>query len=150
MRHAPTHPKICGALPCENDQAKPDRISRLARSTNLSKILAAFRLSGALLDRGPGCYAGVSSNLLRSPDMRLTACAGIFARTFQSYRTFASLSSSISIFARGRPNLLSADRSSAANSDLPGSRASIQRHRTARNIKERPEKRTRADGARRS
>ena len=26
-------------LPCETDQAKPDRISRLARSTNLSKIL---------------------------------------------------------------------------------------------------------------
>ena len=26
-------------LPCETDQAKPDRISRLARSTKLSKIL---------------------------------------------------------------------------------------------------------------
>ena len=42
MRHAPAHPKICGALPCENDQAKPDRISRLARSTNLSKILLSY------------------------------------------------------------------------------------------------------------
>jgi hypothetical protein len=28
-----------GTLPCETDQAKPDRISRLARSTKLSKIL---------------------------------------------------------------------------------------------------------------
>ena len=54
-------------LPCENDQAKPDRFSRLARSTNLSKILESIRLSGPFQDRGPGCDAGVSSNLLRSP-----------------------------------------------------------------------------------
>jgi hypothetical protein len=30
---------VWDALPCETDQAKPDRISRLARSTKLSKIL---------------------------------------------------------------------------------------------------------------
>ncbi len=37
------HPKMeaLGTLPCETDQAKPDRISRLARSTILSKIHAA-------------------------------------------------------------------------------------------------------------
>jgi hypothetical protein len=52
-------------LPCESDQAKLDHFSRLACSTNLSKILPAVRLSGAVLDRGPGCDAGVSSNLLR-------------------------------------------------------------------------------------
>lgn len=46
-------------LPCEIDQAKLDRISRLACSTNLSKILAAFRLSGAVLDRGPDLRQGV-------------------------------------------------------------------------------------------
>ena len=40
-------------LPCENDQAKLDHISRLACSTNLSKIRTACRLSGAVLDRGP-------------------------------------------------------------------------------------------------
>jgi hypothetical protein len=67
MRHAPTYPKICYALPCEIDQAKPDRISRLARSTILSKILAAYPPERCRLDRGPSCYAWVSSNLLRSP-----------------------------------------------------------------------------------
>ncbi len=38
-------------LPCENDQAKPDSFSRLARSTNLSKILASIRLSGLVGSR---------------------------------------------------------------------------------------------------
>jgi len=46
-------------LPCENDQAKLDHFSRLACSTNLSKILSTFRLSGAVLDRGPGFRQGV-------------------------------------------------------------------------------------------
>ena len=46
-------------LPCENDQAKLDLFSRLACSTNLSKILEAVRLSGALWDRGPGFRQGV-------------------------------------------------------------------------------------------
>jgi hypothetical protein len=40
-------------LTCENDQAKLDLFSRLACSTLLSKILATFRLSGVVLDRGP-------------------------------------------------------------------------------------------------
>jgi len=69
-------------LPCENDQAKLDHFSRLACSTNLSKILEAVRLSGAFLDRGPSCDAGVSSNLLRSPLLPLQAMIGVFARTF--------------------------------------------------------------------
>ncbi len=34
------------ALPCENDRAKPDRISRLARSTNCQRSLRVVRLSG--------------------------------------------------------------------------------------------------------
>ena len=41
-------PESPDALPCENDQAKPDRFSRLARSTLLSKILTTLRLSGAV------------------------------------------------------------------------------------------------------
>ena len=52
-------------LPCETDQAKPDRISRLARSTNLSKIL-----EGDPPERDPWIEArtqrsGLSSNLMR-------------------------------------------------------------------------------------
>jgi len=43
----------------------------------------ATRLSGAPLDRGPGCYAGVSSNLLRTlVSVVFTAVTGVFARTF--------------------------------------------------------------------
>jgi len=34
---------------------------------NCQRSVRAFRLSGALLDRGPGCYTKVSSNLLRAP-----------------------------------------------------------------------------------
>jgi hypothetical protein len=64
-------------LPCENDQAKPDPFSRLACSTNLSKILEGSPPERALLDRGPSCYAGVSSNLLRSP---ISAFYSIFRR----------------------------------------------------------------------
>jgi len=37
-----------GTLPCENDRAKPDRISRLARSTNCQRSLRVVRLSGTL------------------------------------------------------------------------------------------------------
>ncbi len=37
-----------GTLPCENDRAKPDRISRLARSTNCQRSLRVLRLSGTL------------------------------------------------------------------------------------------------------
>ena len=42
-----------GTLPCETDQAKPDRISRLARSTNLSKILEGDSPERDPWDRGP-------------------------------------------------------------------------------------------------
>jgi len=37
-----------GTLPCETDRAKPDRISRLARSTNCQRSLRVVRLSGTL------------------------------------------------------------------------------------------------------
>ncbi len=51
VRPCPTLPSKDGALgtlPCENDQAKLDRISRLARSTNCQRSLRVFRLSGTL------------------------------------------------------------------------------------------------------
>jgi hypothetical protein len=55
------------ALPCEIDQTKLDPISRLACSTNLSKILKGYPPKRALLDRGPDPKVGVSSNLMRLP-----------------------------------------------------------------------------------
>jgi hypothetical protein len=69
-------------LPCENDQAKLDHISRLACSTNLSKILEGCPPERSLLDRGPDSKVRVSSNLLRSLVLRITAAASVFARTF--------------------------------------------------------------------
>jgi hypothetical protein len=54
-------------LPCENDQAKPDPFSRLARSTNLSKILPAFRLSGAVWIEAQTFTPGCPRTCLRSP-----------------------------------------------------------------------------------
>jgi hypothetical protein len=46
-------------LPCENDQAKLDHFSRLACSTNLSKILKSGPPKRRPLDRGPGSRRGV-------------------------------------------------------------------------------------------
>ena len=57
--------KDAGTLPCENDQAKPDRISRLACSTNLSKILEGGPPKRYPFGSRPGLYVQVSSNLLR-------------------------------------------------------------------------------------
>ena len=48
---------------------------------NCQRSLRAFRLSGALLDRGPGCYAKVSSNSLRFTGNHIKVPAGVFART---------------------------------------------------------------------
>ena len=62
---APLASQPGGALPCENDRAKPDRISRLARSTNLSKILESASPERCPLDRGPNLRFRLSSNLLR-------------------------------------------------------------------------------------
>ena len=56
-------------LPCENDQAKPDRFSRLARSTLLSKILES-----APPER---CPFGSRPELLRQGVLELIALAGI-------------------------------------------------------------------------
>ena len=77
-----------GALPCETDQAKPDRISRLARSTNLSKILEGDPPRRNPLDRGPDSRPVLSSNLIAHCPI-VAACSagfGVLARTFQSYQ----------------------------------------------------------------
>src|SRR5579872_2454768 len=56
----PCHrPESRDTLPCENDQAKPDRFSRLARSTLLSKILESGPPKRCPWDRGPFLRMGV-------------------------------------------------------------------------------------------
>ena len=47
------------ALPCENDQAKPDRFLTTGTFNQFVKDPKAIRLSGALLDRGPDFRLGV-------------------------------------------------------------------------------------------
>ena len=54
-------------LPCENDQAKLDHFSRLACSTNLSKILESGPPERRPFWIEAQACAKVSSNLLRSP-----------------------------------------------------------------------------------
>jgi len=46
------------------------------------RSVRAFRLSGALLDRGPGCYTRVSPNLMRSANSHFSVPSAVFARTF--------------------------------------------------------------------
>jgi len=80
-----TRPRITAQtsyLPCENDQAKPDRLSRLARSTLLSKILMADRLSGAVWIEARTVTSGCPRTYCALPKSRSTAIKGIFARTF--------------------------------------------------------------------
>ncbi len=82
----------CGTLlPCEIDQAKPDRISRLARSTNLSKILEGDPPERDPWDRGSSFDAGVSSNLMRSPLFQTRSESQAFWRElFKITKAFAS------------------------------------------------------------
>ena len=71
------------ALPCENDQAKPDRILTTGTFNQFVKDPRAVRLSGALLDRGPDLHLGVPElDALHRLFWRLTAATGVFARTF--------------------------------------------------------------------
>jgi hypothetical protein len=106
-------------LPCENDQAKPDHISRLACSTNLSKILAADRLSGAVLDRGPGLRRGV---------LELVCACQICSES--SYRRFL----------REPFEVIELSSSSQSVLDRPKEENCPQKFRAAQNIKERPAK----------
>jgi hypothetical protein len=130
--------KAQGTLPCENDQAKPDHISRLARSTNLSKILAGLPPRRALLDRGPSCYAGVSSNLLRLPFSAFDRVCRRFCANFLNLSNF-HLRVKLNLFLRLGPlKLVVGGGSSIANFDRQTRESPFRKYRTAQNIKERP------------
>ena len=145
---APTYPKICGALPCENDQAKPDPFSRLARSTNLSKILTADRLSGPfgsrprLLHQGvlelvaltENCVLQHPSAFLREPSKLIELSSSCQAQSFPSLRPLkhdVGGSSPVADFDRPRRTKVHSEESHSAN------------------IKEQPANYARADRARR-
>ncbi len=52
------------------------------------RSVRAFRLSGALLDRGPSCYARVSSNLMRSARTALCSALDRFCANFLKLSNF--------------------------------------------------------------
>ena len=77
-------------LPCENDQAKLDPFSRLACSTNLSKILSSYRLSGLVGSR-PRLASGCPRTCLRTEICALPCthrhfCANLFSLSNFSLR----------------------------------------------------------------
>src|SRR5579872_1388407 len=75
----PCHrPESRDTLPCENDQAKPDRFSRLARSTLLSKILESGPPKRCPWDRGLFLRIGVLE--LNALLACLTIASGILHR----------------------------------------------------------------------
>ena len=55
---------------------------------NCQRSVRAFRLSGALLDRGPDCYAKVSSNLMRMAKTALFSTLGRFCANFLKLSNF--------------------------------------------------------------
>jgi len=85
------------------------------------RSLRVVRLSGTLLDRGPGCYAKVSSNLLRSLDFCTLQQSSAFLR--EPSKVIEVLSPVKAYFqARHEGDF------------------SVQKLRTAQNIKQRPAK----------
>jgi hypothetical protein len=74
-------------LPCENDQAKPDHISRLARSTNCQRSLRVVRLSGSLRIEA-STFIKVSSNLLRYTNLALSSSFRCRLRDFLRISNF--------------------------------------------------------------
>ena len=60
---------------------------------NCQRSLRALRLSGALLDRGPAFRPGCPRTCCAPPFSHRNASIGVFARTFQTYRTSPRLSS---------------------------------------------------------
>jgi hypothetical protein len=64
---------------------KPDPISRLARSTNLSKILKVDPPERDLLDRGPDCYIRVSPNLIAHPALQTQLHLPAFLRELSKF-----------------------------------------------------------------
>jgi hypothetical protein len=102
---------------------------------NCQRSLRALRLSGALLDRGPAFRPGCPRTCSAPPFSHRNASIGVFARTFQTYRTSPRLSSLTIFFARGRSNSLLAGFP-RCESDQPDWERPVQKPRTAQNIKE--------------
>ena len=74
-------------LPCENDQAKPDRFSRLACSTLLSKIRESGPPERCPWDRGLLLRTGVLE-LIALLTFCLIASASIFCANFLKLSNF--------------------------------------------------------------
>ena len=69
-------------LPCENDQAKLDLFSRLACSTNLSKILKSFPPKRAPWIEAQAVTPGCPRTCCARRFPLVKAALGVFARTF--------------------------------------------------------------------
>jgi len=82
--------KIADTLPCENDQAKPDRISRLARSTILSKILESTPPERRPFGSRPKQHRlGCPRTCCARRFLRLTALTGAFCANLLKVSNFA-------------------------------------------------------------
>ena len=96
-------------LPCENDQAKLDHFSRLACSTNLSKILESGPPERRPFWIEAQACAKVSSNLLRSPVSVYENSCRRFCANLLKLSEFQLHVKLIFPFAQGYPNSLLAD-----------------------------------------
>ena len=106
-------------LPCENDQAKPDLFSRLARSTNCQRSLRSFHLSGVLLDRGPDCYIQVVLELVALIECATYCTLRRFCANFLNLSNFHS-PVKLNLFLYLRPfKLIVCGRSSQVTPDWP-------------------------------
>jgi len=72
------------ALPCETDQAQPDRLSHDWHVQPVcQRSFWTLRLSGVLSDRGPDPKVWLSPNLLRRLDFGHRHClSAVLTRTF--------------------------------------------------------------------
>jgi len=136
-------------LPCENDQAKLDHFSRLACSTNLSKILPAVRLSGAVWIEAqavtPGCPRTCCAR-------QSSACKGIHRRFCANLLKLSNFHLHVNpnlLFVRGRANSVGGSFPDCESQTGREAESSIQRFRTAQNIKQRPDERSRTAKVRR-
>ena len=116
---------------------------------NCQRSLRVIRLSGTLLDRGPGCYAKVSSNLLRSLKIA-------FHRDYQHFCANFLKLSDFQLHVKANPHLRKGPETRCwralprfADSRDPSGKVLPGKLRTAQNIKQLPAKYARADRARR-
>ena len=131
-----------GTLPCENDQAKPDLFSRLACSTKLSKILESgpperrpFGSRPGLLRQGVLELVALRQNLASYRSHRR------FCANFLNLSKFRLMSSSLILLAGGQSRNSSSSAAvflAYSNRHSGEVKSSVQKRRTAQNIKERP------------